>query len=114
MKRTPLKRKTRLRPMSTKRKMEALIYSQKRKMFLEDHPICQAHEAICGWLYENDHRAWLLSPFRVHAVSTDVHHVKGRIGANYLDESNWLAVSRWSHRWIHDNPKVARKLGLLQ
>ncbi len=46
-------------------------------------------------------------------VSTDVHHVKGR-GKFYLDESTWMAVSRESHRWIHNHPKEARELGLLQ
>lgn len=57
--------------------------------------------------------------------TTDVHHVKKRIGFAdewarinniplLLDERHWLAVSRLGHIWIHDNPEEATKLGYLK
>lgn len=128
----PIKRRTRLRPMSTKRQREAKLYSAKRKAFLEAHPYDQAIIKIHGLneqeVIKNDGLAgWgipqLISQFAptiapLHPMdfvpfSNDIHHVKGRVGSNYLDESTWLAVSRFSHDWIHSNPKRARELGLL-
>ena len=113
MKRTPLKRKTRLRPMSTKRQREAKIYSQKRKAFLEAHPLCQAHGMIMVCLGFRHNTTDYYTGLQADRRSTDIHHVKRRIGANYLDEKTWLAVCRWSHNWIHANPKDAKSLGLL-
>lgn len=114
MKRTPLKRKTRLRPMSTKRQREAKIYSQKRKAFLEDRPECEAYGIIM--LNAPINTLYLGRGYSIPVTcpaSTDIHHVHGRVGSAYLDEGTWLAVSRWAHRWIHDNPKIARQLRLL-
>ena len=42
---------------------------------------------------------------------TDVHHMKGRIGDNLLDTSNWLAVCRSCHNWIENNPEESKELG---
>ena len=44
---------------------------------------------------------------------TEVHHVRGRLGALLLDDRHWMAVSRQGHQWIHDHPARARELGWL-
>ncbi len=81
-----------IKQVSEKRKEENKMYSAKRALFLAENKKCQKPEC------RND--------------STDVHHKRGRIGSNYLDVSTWLAVCRKCHRWIEDNPKEAKELGL--
>jgi hypothetical protein len=41
----------------------------------------------------------------------DPHHVGGRIGEHILE---FRLVCRTHHRWIHDNGKMARKMGWLK
>lgn len=110
MKRTPLKRKTRLNPVSKKRAKELASYRRKRAAFLRAHPCCEA------WLFiwNRDLEFALQNPLMLGVpAATDIHHVKGR-GKYLNDESTWLAVSRTAHIWIHNNPSKARALGLLQ
>lgn len=85
----PLKRKTRLRAMSDKRRKASRKYTILRKKFLLDHPFCS-----CG------------------SRSVDVHHSQGR-GANYLNVSSWMASCRPCHDQIHQHPNQARKEGKL-
>ena len=93
MKRSPLKRKTPLRKVSSKAAKDMRRYSLRRKRFLELNPICQ----------------WALC----FNKSTDVHHVKGR-GKNLLAEESWKALCRRCHDWLHRNGRLARKLGWLK
>lgn len=103
----PMKRGGRVRTMSAKRRRQAKAYSLLRAAFLKAHPRCQALPVI------------LMAGHQVPVVkgdvikSTDVHHKAGRHGWNYLNTDTWLAVCRPAHRWIHDNPKEARALGLM-
>ena len=92
LRRSPLKRTGRLRPMSKKRQREARTYSLLRAAFLQAHPVCQ---------------------MRCSKPSKDVHHTQGRLGGNYLNVETWLAVCRSCHDWIHSHPKEARALNLL-
>lgn len=82
--------------MSKRRQRESRIYTCKRKAFLEEHRYCQI-EVCC-----------------VASLSTDVHHTKGRLGGNYLDETTWLAACRRCHDWIHTHPSEARAAGVLK
>jgi hypothetical protein len=84
-------KRTRLKPMSDKRRGQMNIYSEARRKFLQGAP-CR----IQGCL----------------RPACDLHHVKGR-GQFFLDESTWLAVCRVHHDWIHQNPAEARKQWLL-
>jgi hypothetical protein len=45
-------------------------------------------------------------------IATQVHHSAGRIGANLLDQSKWLAVCHNCHEWIERHPKEAKERGL--
>lgn len=72
-------------------------YSSLRKAFLETHPRCLilGPTGICG------------------AISTDVHHRKGR-GKYMLDESTWIACCNSCHlQKIHHYPAWAKKMGYL-
>lgn len=86
--------------MSKRRQREAKEYSNLRKEFLEQRPICEAHHIVT-------------SETKVFAASTDIHHMKGRYGGNYLNRDSWLAVCRQCHIWITENASKAEKLGLL-
>jgi hypothetical protein len=87
-----MKRKIPLRRVSEKRAQEIKVYSKKRGLFLDRNALCE----ICKV-----------------SKSRDVHHKKGRLNGNYLNEETWIAVCRPCHDWIHSNPSKARKLGLL-
>jgi hypothetical protein len=116
MKRTALKRKSRLSPISKRRKEEMKEYSRLRKEFLSAHPVCYVwwDKNNMHVTYEKTCNAFRESPqgWPQAAIATDVHHVKKR-GKHYLDVSSWMAVSRTAHQWIHDNPKLAREQGFL-
>lgn len=127
MKHTALKRKTPLRRMSKRRQGDYKEYMRKRENFLFMHPICQL------WLHENhwwengdgtyinlsdpfDDIRYLCNELIEVAQaprSTEVHHVNGRNGSNYLDTGTWMAVCRESHERIEQNKSWARANGYL-
>lgn len=121
--RSPLKRtgqlkRTKLSPVSAKRRTQAALYAKKRKAFLEAHPYCQVwlaqHAGIIVHFAKALYSGKAVSPISATTInSCDIHHKAGRTGKNYLDESTWMAVSRDGHRWIHDHPKEARARGWL-
>lgn len=112
MNRTPIKRKTRIKSVSTRRAAELRVYAKKRKAFLTEHPFCQ----VCLENSKISHaylkRFYCLT---IPAVprSVDIHHKAGRTGWRLNDESQWMAVSRKAHEWIHQHPSEARKRGWL-
>lgn len=95
MKRTPLRRKQRLRQMSDKRREQMELYYDKRESFLKDK--------FCEFPSE---------PFACLNRASEVHHRRKR-GKYLLDKRTWIPICREHHRWIHDHPNKARKLGVL-
>lgn len=86
--------KKRLPSISLKRKDENKEYSLQRKLFLEQHPMCQAHvSGIC------------------QQYSSQVHHKKGRTGELLLDVRYWLAVCHNCHHEIEMKPLWAKEMG---
>lgn len=72
-------------------KDELKIYKKKRKEFLTKHPKCKVKGC--------------------RNVSTEVHHVRGRIGDLLNDEKHWLAVCNEHHRRITDDSSWAYENG---
>lgn len=72
------------------------IYREIRNMFLRENDIC----TLC----------WRNS---IKVTSAEVHHMRGRAGLILFDVRWFLPVCSVCHRWIHDNPAEATKLGLL-
>jgi hypothetical protein len=120
MKRTPLKRRTRLSPVSDKRRREGRIYSKLRAEYLSEHPFCEATLRLMGCCaaeaqsiaggsgyYYNKSGTLCRAP-----RATDIHHVHKR-GRNYLNTDTWMAVCREMHQAIHNSPAWARENGLL-
>lgn len=75
-----------IKQRSDKKKIDDLVYKAKRLKFLKENPRCMVYPEL---------------------KSTDVHHKRGRVGSNYLDEKTWLAVSRKAHIEIEENPEWA-------
>jgi hypothetical protein len=67
-------------------------YSILREQYMKHHPHCEAHLAGCA----------------INAC--DIHHKKGRVGALFLDDTEFLAVCRTCHGWIETHPKEAKLL----
>ena len=88
MKRTPLRR------VSKARAKQLRAYSIMRPIFLRSAPFCEVIDCLNR--------------------STEIHHLRGRAGNLITDERYLLAICRDHHRFIHDNPKKARAMGLLQ
>jgi hypothetical protein len=85
-------RRTQIKPVSDKRRVEAAIYRVRRRLFLEANPWCQF-------------------PLGCGAAATTVQHRGGRVGDRYLDESLW-AASCWHHNgWAEDNPVESKRIG---
>lgn len=79
---------------SKKREEENEIYFEQREKFLAAKKKCEAQLPGCT------------------KKATEVHHGIGRVGANFLDETTWVAVCRSCHREIELNPEMAKELGL--
>lgn len=45
--------------------------------------------------------------------ASQVHHKSGRAGLLLFDVRYFMPLCEQCHRWVHDNPEVAAKLGLL-
>lgn len=121
--RKPLLRKTRLNPVSPKRRVEGKIYAKLRLEFLKAHPFCQVWLRVMGdespgglsekYAIEHD------GHFRINSIpsqcprATEIHHREKR-GANYLKTETWMAVSRPNHERIENNKTWARQMGFLK
>jgi len=81
-----------LSPRSSKQVKLDALYSILREQFLKRKPYCEAHLPGCA----------------VNAC--DVHHKKGRTGALFLDDTEFLAVCRTCHQYIETHPKEAKLL----
>ena len=87
--------KTVINRVSDKKKQKDVEYSKLRKLYLESHPFCEAKlSGICT------------------AEATDIHHMSGKIGDDYLDVNNFIALCRVCHVWVENNPTEAKELGL--
>lgn len=80
-----------IKKVSDKRKIEMLKYSVLRTEFLgkPENQKCP----ITG------------------KPTTDIHHMKGRVGSLYLDTRYWVALSREGHKFVEENPEWAKDNG---
>lgn len=85
-------KKTRLKHVSSKRREANKKYAKLRLEYLSIRPIC----FVCK-----------------KAKSTDIHHIHGRTGTNFLDMDTWLPTCRKCHDQIHKEPRWARENGYL-
>lgn len=90
----PLKRTKRLTGESAKLKRARREYGVARLVYLAEHPVCMA-------------RAIDACELR----ASQVHHKRGRVGADLLDVEYWLAVCGPCHTHITEHPAEAYEAG---
>lgn len=96
----PLPRST-LPAQSAKRKAESMQRRYMVRRELASRPWCEAKPLIGG-----EHRC--------DGRATDIHEPLTRArGGSITDPANTWALCRSCHRFIHDNPEEATRLGLL-
>lgn len=98
MKRTPIKRRTRVRAQSERRQQLAEARRVFVALVLQTHPYCQVRwDGKC----------------QAHAI--DVHEPLSRArGGSILDWSNALSICRYCHSMVHDHPAEATERGFLR
>jgi hypothetical protein len=78
-----------IRKVSKKRAKDNKVYSELRKAFLNENPLC---EVCCR-------------------LATDVHHTKGRGKKDFLDTATWKRLCRECHIMIETHPEWAKEMG---
>lgn len=107
MKRTPLKRVSKKRA-ALNRLRSTFVHEQ-----LQKYPDCETYHFFTQ-------QNWLRHPLSklCSGVSTELHEPLTRARApgaeTILDVGNSVAICRWCHRWVHDNPAAATEVGLLK
>lgn len=127
----PIKRKTRLSPVSARRRAELAEYRKKRKLFLEFHRVCEVWCAENGFKCDAHGAAYHVSPERQKELgfkgcngdyllvnmkaprATQIHHRNKRRGVMLNDETYWLAVCAKNHARIENDKAWARANGFL-
>ncbi len=80
---------------STKKEKQDALYKIVRDAYLKVHPQCEAAiPGICS-----------------RKGSSQIHHKKGKVGEDYLDDKYFLAVDFECHRYIEDNRQFAIGMG---
>ena len=95
MRRKPLKKGKRLRPVSRKMAPKLVLYYKARGEYMHEHPWCE----ICLVLGQK-------------RLADDLHHKKGR-GKHLCDKRYFSSLCRPHHTFVHDHPDWARKAGWL-
>jgi hypothetical protein len=95
--RSELRRYTRMKPISDKRKEKNVEYAKaKRQMRKRSKGLCEARLPGCT------------------IAATDPHHMMRRSAGGEDVASNLLHVCRTCHRYIHEHPAEAIDLGFLK
>lgn len=93
-------KRTRLRKVSKKKASEQAIYRKLKNDALAPGPLCE-FPSLNGYDSGCVNRA------------TQIHHAKGRQGELLNDQRYWWMLCMEHHRYVHDHPNQARKMGLI-
>lgn len=85
-------KKTPLRSVSKKRRVQVNKYLKLRREYLEEHEICQ----ICKL-----------------RLATQIHHMASRRGEMIYDVRFFLSTCQQCHSWVHAHPKEAEHKGYI-
>lgn len=73
---------------------ENKVYLTLRKVFLDNHPLCEAGLPGCT------------------KQATTIHHSIGRIGNRLIDIKTFVPLCGGCHTWVENNADQAKELGL--
>lgn len=82
-----------MRARTPARAAQERVYRKRRLVFLAEHERCDFPGGCVN-------------------AAQDVHHKRGRVGVDLLDESRWLACCRPHHDWIGLHPAAAYEMGV--
>ncbi len=107
-----------IRRVSAKRSSRLREYMAVRKTFLTSHPYCQWVIFEAGNKEEDviKRGGIVITPDGMAhqcPMATEVHHRKGRIGANLTDPNFFMAVSSFGHQAIHHYVKRSYEQGYM-
>lgn len=115
-------KKSKMRGVSKKRRVQLAEYSKLRRQFLADNPVCEVFLQEGGW-QKIGYATWttiLGSPVDLSLLiqggcppATQVHHRNKRHGSRLNEIEHWLAVSAPAHERIENNKAWAREKGFL-
>lgn len=111
-------KRTRIKPISSKRSNERSQYRKQVKYYLEAHPYDQIWIAIRG-LDESaviDAGGWYCDKDSINKRvprSNQIHHRNKGRGERLLDVRWWMATSNFSHEQVEFNKSWAREEGYL-
>lgn len=89
-------KRSRVNAVSERRQAEALVYTERRAVFLAEHRRCEIGLPGClGWSGEVQHRI-----------------TRGARPDLWLDPDNWVAACRPCHAHVTDNPNDGYELGV--
>lgn len=80
--------------MSDNRAKENKVYLTLRKVFLDNHKLCEANLKGCT------------------KKAMTVHHAAGRVGKRLIDVKTFVALCGSCHIWVENNPEEAKEIGL--
>ena len=96
-------KRTRINPISNKRKKQLSEYRKVREQFLHDNKQCEAGLVFMAEGIETG----------CTKTATEIHHKSKRRGALLCHTSSFIPVCHTCHMYLEGNKKLARKLGLL-
>lgn len=74
-----------------KRAQQNILYLKKRRIFIEQNTICAAKLKGCTYL------------------TTEIHHLEGRIGDRLTDENNFIGLCHNCHCYVEAHPEFAKQ-----
>lgn len=82
-----------MRPNTSKRAAQMRVYRGLRRVYLEDHPACEF-------------------PIGCDGAATEIHHKRGRVGADLIDVTRWAGLCHDHHAYVTEHPTEAYELGI--
>ena len=106
LKKTPLKSGSQLKPVGKVKKNEIAQSSEVRTAYLATHPRCE----VGKYLQANKIKGWK----NCRGYAEGIHERQKRSqGGSVVDLANLMSACNVCNGWVEDNPKEARRLGLM-
>lgn len=111
-------KRSKLRRVSSKRKKELALYAKAKELWRQARRgkdgFLRCQITNIRWKPNLGYFNWDANGRCMAHAMDSPHHRRGRLGKRLYDRRSFVATCFYHHRWIHDHPKEARKMGLLK